>query len=373
MSPITRIRSKNLHTWLPGYASHLARDAGARARSVSGPRHLLFAICDHYEPRWRKPTDDVAEGRVRLWEERYPAVADGFRDADGFSPRHSFFFPSEEYAPSYLDRLGRLAARGYGEVEVHLHHDGDTEAGLRANLEEFLGRLVGHGHLSRGPDGRPRYAFIHGNWALANGRRDRRWCGVDAEIPLLFDTGCYADFTFPSVPDETQPNIVNQIYWPVGDLGRARAYEQGERARVGLRRDDRILIVQGPLAPWKRPGRLSVWLETGDLTGKAPPSAARLRAWTLQNIHVAGRPEWVFVKVHTHGAQEPNARVLLGEEARALHRELTTRYNDGRRWVLHYVTAREMCNVACAAMDGKTGSPGEYRDYVLPPPPVARG
>jgi hypothetical protein len=54
-----------------------------------------------------------------------------------------------------------------------------------------------------------------------------------------------------------------------------------------------------------------------------------------------------------------------------LHTELTTRYNDGKRWLLHYLTAREMYNVALAAMDGRTGNPADFRDYVLAPPPVA--
>jgi len=38
---------------------------------------------------------------------------------------------------------------------------------------------------------------------------------------------------------------------------------------------------------------------------------------------------------------------------------------------LHYVTARELFNVARAAMDGKTGNPNAYFDYRVPPPPVA--
>jgi hypothetical protein len=50
---------------------------------------------------------------------------------------------------------------------------------------------------------------------------------------------------------------------------------------------------------------------------------------------------------------------------------LTTEYNDGRSWVLHYVTAREVFNVAMAAMRGQAGDPNAFRDYVLPPPPVA--
>ena len=74
---------------------------------------------------------------------------------------------------------------------------------------------------------------------------------------------------------------------------------------------------------------------------------------------------------HARRAREAGG-VAAGRGRRALHAELTTRYNDGRRWALHYVTAREMYNIAIAAMDGKTGDPGAYRDYVLPPPPVAK-
>jgi hypothetical protein len=78
----------------------------------------------------------------------------------------------------------------------------------------------------------------------------------------------------------------------------------------------------------------------------------------------------VFVKVHTHGAPETQAAAVLGDGSRMLHRELAARYNDGVRWKLHYVTAREMYNIAIAAMQGHAGDPNDYRDYVLPPPPV---
>jgi hypothetical protein len=364
-----KIKDKNLHTWMGGWARHLARQA--LAPRVEGPRHLLFAVCDHYEPLWGKPDPDRGAARVQAWHQRYPRLADRFRDADGHPPRHSFFFPGEEYAPEYLDPLADLARRGYGEVELHLHHDDDTAEDMRADIERYLDIFAEHGHLSRDPDGRLRYAFIHGNWCLANARRDGRWCGVDEELPLLWETGCYADFTFPSAPDECQPNIVNEIYWPTGELGARRAYERGARARVGERRRDRLLMVQGPLALARRPGSFSVRIESAALDASDPPSAARLRTWAAQNIHVEGRPEWVFVKLHTHGAPEDNAEILLGEPMQALHRELTTRYDDGRSWILHYVTAREMFNIAAAAMDGKDGDPNDFRDHEIPPPPVA--
>ena len=62
---------------------------------------------------------------------------------------------------------------------------------------------------------------------------------------------------------------------------------------------------------------------------------------------------------------------LLGRPGRAMHEALAAHYNDGSQFALHYVTAREMFNVARAAMDGHRGNPNDYRDYVLPPPPIA--
>lgn len=371
VAPLSRLRSKHLERWLPGYARHLGRSLLRPA--VRGTRHLLFAVCDHYEPLFQRPDESVARARVRIWRDRYPALAAPYRDADGRRPQHSFFYPGEEYRPELFDDLETLITGGYGEVELHLHHDGSTEAELREELLRHVETFAARGHFAREPGGRSRYAFIHGNWALANGRPDGRHCGVDAELPLLFETGCYADFTFPSLPDVSQPNMVNQIYWPRGDLRRRRSYEGGEPARVGARHDDRLLMVTGPVAVARRDGRLTPRLEYAALQAHDPASRARVDTWVRQNVHVAGRPEWTFVKVHTHGAPERQAKVLLGGGFEALHRALAEGYNDGTRWRLHYVTAREMFNIAVAAMDGKRGDPHAYRDYALPPPPLRGG
>jgi hypothetical protein len=364
-----RLEGKHLSRWARGYAQHLA--GRAVQRTYRGTRHLLFALCDHYEPLWGGADDVLGQQRVRAWEESYPRITARYRDADGRPPQHSFFFPGEQYAPVYLEALARLARAGFGEVELHLHHDGDDVVTLRNSLRQYLELFAQHGHLSRDSDGRLRYAFIHGNWCLANSRKDGRYCGVDAELPLLWETGCYADFTFPSFPDESQPARVNQIYWPVGDIARRRAYEHGEGARVGKRFDDRILLIQGPSSIAPRRGRLARF-EAGDIHGQDLPDRDRVRSWVRQNVHVAGRPEWVFVKVHTHGAPEKNSVGLLGGGLEALYGELVHSYNDGQRYVLHHVTAREMYNIAMAAMDGKSGDPAQYRDYLLQPPPVCR-
>jgi hypothetical protein len=184
---LSRLLKKNLHQWLPDYARHLVRRA--RTPHIGGPRHLMFALCDHYEPLWGHAPDDVGRARVDAWCEAYPSLAE-FRDSDGRAPRHGWFFPGEEYRPYFLDRLGELARGGFGEVEFHLHHDGDTAATLAPRIEQHLRTFAEHGHLSRDARGNFSWAFIHGNWSLANSRPDRRWCGVDDEIPLLHRLGC---------------------------------------------------------------------------------------------------------------------------------------------------------------------------------------
>jgi hypothetical protein len=59
--------------------------------------------------------------------------------------------------------------------------------------------------------GSPAYAFVHGNLALGNSAGGK-FCGVDEELQILAETGCYADMTLPSAPDESQIPMINQIY-----------------------------------------------------------------------------------------------------------------------------------------------------------------
>lgn len=372
---LSRLRQKNLHYWLGGYARNRLRNAvEPRYR---GLRHVLVAMCDHYEPLWGRADDARGRSRVDAWTSGYPVLANKFRDGNGRGPRHSFFFPGEEYRPYFLDGLADLARAGHGELEFHLHHDGDTAESLGPQIEEHLQTFAEHGHLSRDEQGRFRWAFIHGNWALANSRPDGKWCGVDDELPLLHKLGCYADFTFPSAPDPCQPDVVNSIYWPRGstsgpvdDLTLRKSFGRAELAEVGRRYRDRLLMITGPLA-LVRKGRFGVRLENGALTGDDPPTRSRVRSWVDQNIHVGGRPEWIFVKAHTHGSLESTTASLLGPGGEIMHRTLTDEYNDGTRYRLHYVTAREMYNVAVAAMDGHGGDPSMYFDYDIAPPPIA--
>ena len=336
----------------------------------------MLAVVDHFEPLHGGVSHDVGLNRIRTWRERYPSAAGPFIDADGRHPRHTFFFPIEQYKAEYLDPLAELTGLGLAEVEVHLHHDGDTAAHLREELAGFTTTLhERHGLLSKDASGAIRYGFIHGNWALGNSLPGGRWCGVDDELDVLRRTGCYADFTLPAAPAAAQTRTVNQIYY--ADTARAvpKSHDRGRRAAVGRRpASTDLLLVQGPLAMSWRHARRGIIprLESGTLDARNPPTAARFADWLSCGISVAGRPEWVFVKVHTHGAPEPNAEVLLGPAAAAFHRDVLAQFNDGVRYRLHYVTAREMANIVHAAEEGRTGNAGDYRDSGLPRPRAAQ-
>jgi hypothetical protein len=366
---------RHAEIWLAEYLRSAVRARRERAR-VRGVIDVIFALVDHFEPLHGGVSRGTGLARVKAWRNRYPAAAAPFVDADGRHPRHTFFFPIEQYAPEYLDPLAELTGLGLAEVEVHLHHDGDTADRLREDLERFTATLHDrHGLLPKDRSGARRYGFIHGNWALANSLPSRRWCGVDAELQVLQATGCYADFTLPAAPSPAQTRTVNQVYYADTRSGVPKGHDRGVRASAGRPPSPaELLIVQGPLAPsWHR-ARWGVVprIESGALDAGNPPTGRRFADWFACGISVEGRPEWVFVKVHTHGAPERNAEALLGPASAAFHRDVLSQFNDGARCRFHYVTAREMVNLIHAAEAGCAGNAGDYRDSGLPRPPAAR-
>jgi hypothetical protein len=54
----------------------------------------------------------------------------------------------------------------------------------------------------------------------------------------------------------------------------------------------------------------------------------------------------------------------------AFHDAIGRAFNDGSRYRLHYVTARELANIISAAEAGERGDAGRFRDYRLAPPAV---
>jgi hypothetical protein len=287
----------------------------------------------------------------------YPARFGDLRDSDGRSPRHTFFFPIDQYDPQHVDTLGALCRGGHGETEIHLHHDRDTAGNLERTLRSFTELFSRrHGLLGRWPDGSPAYGFVHGNWALDNSRPDGRWCGVHNELSVLSRTGCYADFTLPSAPDATQTRTTNRIYYAAGREGRCKSHDRGLEVGRGRPEPGSLMIIQGPLRVWRPRGSWRLRIENGCLQRGQPPTEERLEQWVRAGVRVPTRPDWIFVKLHTHGAPEQNQRVLLGPPMVEFHRALAARAAADPQFRFHYVTAREMYNLARAAEEGWSGS-----------------
>ncbi|KZY45248.1 hypothetical protein A3757_13820 [Oleiphilus sp. HI0117] len=362
---------KEMHIWLPYY---LRRKLKGKLK-YEGTTHVMFCFVDHYEPQWGKPNDiEVERHRVDRWHQEIPKEFGHIKDSDGCLPKHSYFYPEEEYRKEHLDKIEDLCAQGFGELEIHLHHENDTRENLTETLERFANTLHNsHRSLVRHPEtGKLAYGFIHGNWTLDNCHPEGLHCGVNDELLVLKATGCYADFTLPSAPSPTQTSTVNSIYYATDDPDKPKSHDKGVDVEVGKPASGDLMIIQGPLClNWKKrkfgflPG-----IENGDIRKSIPPTSDRVDMWVDQHIHVKGRPEWVFVKIHTHGTQEVDIDTLLGEPTVKMYEYLADKYNDGEQYAMHFVSSREMYNIVKAAEAGEQGNPNEYRDYVLPKPKV---
>jgi hypothetical protein len=340
-----------------------------------GPVHLIFALADHFEPaidptsgQKRAPRSEQ-ERRLEFWRREYPKTAERYRDREGRPFVHTYFYPAEQYDEGLVANLAEFCHGGWGEVEVHLHHGvahPDTAENTRRRLTEFRDRLAYRHHCLAVEEEseQPRYAFVHGDFALANCTAGP-FCGVDSEMQILADTGCYADFTYPAATfHAAQIAKINSLYECALPLERPAPQRRGRDLQVGRRPEIFPLMVEGPLALDFRRGLRSAraGLESASITRGRPLTVQRLPAWKRARIQVHGRPDWLFIKLHCHGMDPSQKEELLGEPMRKFLQGLVEGAPE-RNETLHFVTAREMTNIILAACDGKEGNPGEYRDY----------
>jgi hypothetical protein len=359
------------------YARKVLPSATLRALTwpPKGPVHLILGLADHFEPaivpedgQKRAPRVEQ-ERRLEWWAQEYPKVADNWRDHDGRPLVHTYFYPAEQYDEGLVDLLADHCHSGWGELEVHLHHGiphSDTADNTRRVLTEFRDRLAFRHHCLAAEEGstHPRYAFVHGNFALANSASGR-YCGVDSEMQILSETGCYADLTMPSAPwDPAQIGKINSVYECSLPLNRRAPHRQGRDLVAGSTPKKFPLIVQGPLIiDLKRTFHSArPAFDNGTFTKAMPPTMRRLSLWKQAQVSVQGRPDWFFIKLHCHGMDPTQKDVVIGDSFRNFLAGLVGGAGD-RKEMLHFVTAREMTNILLAACDGRDGDPGDYRDY----------
>lgn len=348
-----RVYARQYYIFLPNYFLRTTPDTPATKT------HLFFIFVDHFEPDWSLE-------RTERWAARYRALAGRHLDSSKRPPQHTWFFPGDQIDTRILGVLRKLTAQGLGEVELHYHHDGDDARTLGIGLKYAISEMQKFGFLKT-VDGRTAFAFVHGNEGLDNS--DGEYCGVNDELRVLHSFGCFADFTFPALFHPAQPPIVNQIY-------AARDDDSPKSYRLQLPLADLkngvadLMIFEGPLvlAPSWNLRRLFVDVDDANIHPGMPSGPTRVRRWVNARIHVPERPDWVFVKVFAHSASSPeDEEEVLGPNFESALTELERNYNDGGRYVLHYVTAREAYNLAMAAASGAKGDPRQYFDSEIKP------
>jgi hypothetical protein len=381
MLPIISKLMGNL-PWLTRYPFWRTAEMIRRLRETAAPYHLIFIVANHFEPGYNEiPNERGGKGvtldwdtqlrRLDAWCDQAQKIGEAVRDHDGTPFRHTNFYPIEQYHDRILDQMAQLQEAGLGEVEIHLHHgvkEPDTAVNLRETLVRYRDILAEeHRCLSREHETDiPRYAFVHGNWTLGNSAND--WCcGVDSEVEILAETGCYVDMTLPSAPHRSQVSRINTIYECGHPLDERVPHRSGPSLRVG-KKPRLPVIFTGPLVfDWshRKLGIPLPKIDNGALTANYPLTQARLRSWQGARIGILGRPDWVFVKLYCHGFFDHDQPATIGDSMREFLEETLEFAERSGRFKLHFACAREAFNMVMAAVDGRQGEPGAYRDYKL--------
>jgi hypothetical protein len=156
----------------------------------------------------------------------------------------------------------------------------------------------------------------------------------------------------------------------VDDPDKPKSHNRGFELGRQLQPEKALLMIPGPLMlDWsKRKLGFMPTIENSNLQQNQPPSASRLKLWLKSNISADPYRNYVFVKLHTHGVHEPNQEVLLGPAMVAFHDALKGMAAADPAFRVHYVTAREMANVAEAIQEKNEEMFDTARDFRYHPP-----
>lgn len=359
------IEKKNMLIWLPDYISWELKNL-FEENNVS-PKHIMLILVDHHEHKY-------LDNEIK-WLKRWEKLANKHIDSDGEKVQYTFAFPYDFFltdaanAKQKLKAIANTCANGYGDIELHYHFSNETSDSFRHNLR-MAKQLFGEVGALITIDNKEAFGFVHGNWALDNSiitNDGRNYSGVNNELDILREEGCYADFTFPAFGTKAQPSIINSIYYALDDTEKPKSYDTGILVEAGKKKsnDKYFMIFQGLIIIRPFVNSKLLYIERSNIQVSELPSPTRADNWIKNGIKLKGKPDWIFVKLHMHGAHHPEA--VLGKEMDQTLSYLENHYNDAKKYVLHYVTSREGYNIVKAAEAGLQGNPNIYRDYLIKP------
>ena len=361
---LNKAHNKRIFIWLPNYIKY--EITKQLENNVENTKHIMFLMVDHHE------ITDI--GKELKFLERLINLSIKHTDADGKNLQYTFFYPYDhffldEFNPEVIQLIRNKCAKGYGDLELHWHLKDETSTSFREKLKDAKRRFNELGALIT-IDGKEAFAFIHGNWALDNSiveEDGRNRSGVNNELDILREEGCYADFTFPAFGTDAQPRIVNSIYYAVDDPNNPKSYDTGFAVEAGNEKEcpQCFMIFPGIISILPFISNKIIYIDRSNIQDSELPSPRRADNWVKNGISIKGKPDWLFIKLHMHGRLHPDA--ILGNDMDRTLTYLKNKYNDGKKFQLHYVTAREAYNIVKAAEAGLSGNPHEFRDFIIKP------
>jgi hypothetical protein len=357
-----KANEKHIFIWLPDYIRYEIVKI-FESENTNAPTEIMLIVVDHHEIKKSLKKEEDFIRRLRI-------LSDKHMDSDGKKFQYTFFYVYDDFNLEVARAISSICAQGYGDIELHWHMANETSETYRKKLKDAKRKFSEVGALTT-IEGGNAFAFIHGNWNLDNTPSSSgSVSGVTDELDLLREEGCFADFTFPAFGTSAQPKIVNSIYYALDDPKKPKSYDTGVPVVAGKpKQNDRyFMIFQGPMFIGMKltdifAGKRPFFIERGSIQGLDLPTPFRAEEWIKHGVYIKGKPEWKFIKLHTHGAMHSDA--VLGEDMDETLTHLEKNYNDGKKYRLHYVTAREAYNIVKAAEAGLTGNPNDYRDYLI--------
>src|SRR4051812_39054670 len=112
------MRQRRLDLWVPSYVRGAFARSRLRARRRTQLTHILFLVCDHFEPKHAVKRAERPAERMTAWKKGYAELQRQCLESFGTRPVHSWFYPPH-HGPEHLAPLAEMAFLGLGEVELH--------------------------------------------------------------------------------------------------------------------------------------------------------------------------------------------------------------------------------------------------------------